>query len=123
MSDSPRFVSVAESAAEAKVPTSSVYRWIKAKAVPSQRSNGLLLVDATAVNRFAAARRPGGFIGIPETSSETSSDNGKVGMEQPTANRPPPPGPSAPAPNRPLDPEMEASILRRYQSGESPPAV
>jgi hypothetical protein len=54
--ESVRFVPVPEAEAETGVPSRTIYRWARAKKVPSRREGDLLLVDLEAVRAHAAGR-------------------------------------------------------------------
>jgi len=54
--DSSEFLPVTEAAETTGIPPRTIYRWIKARAVPSRREGDAVLVDVTAVRRCAARR-------------------------------------------------------------------
>ena len=71
--DSSEFLPVTEAAETTGIPPRTIYRWIKARAVPSRREGDAVLVDVTAVRRCAARR--GGNAPAP---AGAPADNGKV---------------------------------------------
>ena len=72
------WVSVPDAARTAGVPPRSVYRWAKAKRLPTRRQDGVVFVDADAVRHLASARSAtavvSGSAGTPAMAGKVAQD-------------------------------------------------
>ncbi len=116
-------VSVVEASEEAKVPRTTIYRWVRSKAIRSHRNGEMLTVSLADVKRVAAARLAGPvpeISGTPTGRTDGQTDSEK--MEQAANRQPPPPlqGAAGTKAASLLNGEEQSFALARFQEGKDP---
>lgn len=94
-----RWVTVAQAVAESGTAERTLYRWIKAKRLPTRTNGGSATVELGAVRILAASRRGTRGAAIPGTSAGGGGGGGNLAK---------------------ADPELDAVILARLDEGHRP---
>jgi len=116
------WASVAEAAAGSTVPERTLFRWAKAKAVPSRTEGGVTLVDVAAVRAKAAARAAAGAKSVVPLSATAGSTAGG-GSGNGSGGTPAPGGPTRLGPTPEPDGELAARVFAEFDEGATPAEV